>query len=83
MEYSFENGFVSVKGAFYEEVPYNASNEKISAVFDGKGAVRYYAAANEECYISEGYGSVMAFYPPYSHSDTACKRRGRERRRLF
>ena len=58
MEYSFINGAICTKGSFFEEALYNVSNEKVSAVFDGKGSVQYYAAANEDRCILDGYSSV-------------------------
>lgn len=38
----------------YEEAVYNVSNECFSAAFDGKGAICYYALADEKQYIKNG-----------------------------
>lgn len=66
MQNSFENGKIISYGKFYEVMIYNVSNESVSAVFDGKGAIKYYSVANESQYIKTG---ASAFYINGKHID--------------
>ena len=58
MEHGYKQGKIVAKGGFYEPAIFHVSNEKISAVFDGKGALTYYANSNGVC-LSQGCFSFM------------------------
>lgn len=58
MKNSFLSGAIVAKGGFYEEATYHISNEKISVVFDGKGALTYYANSNGVC-LNKGHFSFL------------------------
>lgn len=58
MKHEYKNGAIIANGSFYEPATYHVSNEKISAVFDGKGALTYYANSNGVC-LSKGHFSFM------------------------
>ena len=58
MIHTYKNGAIIAKGGFYEQATYHVSNQKISAVFDGKGAINYYANSNGVC-LSQGHFSFM------------------------
>ncbi len=58
MKNSYVKGAIVAKGGFYEEATYHISNEKISVVFDGKGALTYYANCNGVC-LNKGHFSFL------------------------
>ncbi|MBE5734368.1 MAG: hypothetical protein E7347_04900 [Clostridiales bacterium] len=58
MKNTYRNGAIIANGGFYEEAVYHVSNEKISTVFDGKGALVYYATA-EGVFLNKGHFSFM------------------------
>ena len=51
----YSNGKIIVEKELHEEALYHVSNEGISVIFDGKGAICGYAAANEKDFIQKGY----------------------------
>lgn len=55
MQKSVKNGAIIAEGFYYEEANYHVSNEKISTIFDGKGAITYYSEANMKEFISKGF----------------------------
>lgn len=54
MKNSFLNGAIVAKGPYYEEAIYHVSNNKVSAVFNGKGALTYYAHAGGKNQLNNG-----------------------------
>lgn len=48
MKHTYRNGAIFLEGQAHEEAIYHVSNEVLSAAFDGKGMLAYYAAAGEE-----------------------------------
>ena len=59
MDYSYENGKIVVKDKYFSDTVYHVSNECISVVFGGKGAICSYALANEEDMLD---GSISLFF---------------------
>lgn len=59
MSYSYENGKIVVKDKYFSDTVYHVSNERISVVFGGKGAIFGYALANEEDMLD---GSISLFF---------------------
>jgi len=55
MKKTVQNGAIIAQGYYYEEAKYHVSNEKLSAIFDGKGAVIDYSEANQKEYINKGF----------------------------
>ncbi len=47
MNYRYENGSIVVEDKYYSDTVYHVSNECISVIFDGRGAIIGYAPANE------------------------------------
>ena len=58
MKNSYIDGAIVAKGGYYEQAVYHVSNEKISAIFDGKGALTYYANSEGVC-LNKGHFSFM------------------------
>lgn len=48
MKHTYENGAIVAKGQAFEQALYHVSNEALSAAFDGKGILAYYALAGQE-----------------------------------
>ena len=58
MKHTYINGAIVAQGGFYEFATYHVSNQKISAVFDGKGALNYYANS-DGVLLSKGHFSFL------------------------
>ena len=52
MNYQFNDGKIVLNGKFYEDATYNVSNQVLSAIFDGRGCVPYYALGDKSSYYS-------------------------------
>lgn len=52
MQYEFKNGKIILRGKFYEDAIYNVSNQVLSAIFDGRGCVPYYALGDKNSYYA-------------------------------
>ena len=57
---------IVVNKEYYEEVNYHVSNNKISVIFDGKGAITSYSEANKKEYFNVGYCSIHEGNTPLS-----------------
>ncbi len=57
MKHSYQDGVVVCHCPFHEKVKYNVSNEKISVIFDGSGAMVSYAEADTAEHLSRGFCS--------------------------
>lgn len=55
MKHSYCDGAIICHCLFHEKVRYNVSNEKISVIFDGSGAIVGYAEADTAGYINRGF----------------------------
>lgn len=58
MEHQYQNGSIVVRDSYYSDTVYHVSNECISVIFNGKGAVVGYALANEKDLLN---GSIALF----------------------
>lgn len=52
MNYSYRDGKIIVEDNYFSDAVYHVSNECISVIFDGKGAISSYAPANETDMLS-------------------------------
>lgn len=48
MKHTYQNGAIILEGQAHEEAIYHVSNESLSAAFDGRGMLAYYATAGNE-----------------------------------
>lgn len=55
MEHSYSDGAIIRHCLFHKKVKYNVSNEKISVIFDGSGAISSYAEADTAEHLSRGF----------------------------
>lgn len=52
-------GDIVSKGSFYEQALYDVSNMKMTAGFDGRGALHSYAVINKWSYLSAFYNTII------------------------
>ena len=55
---SVEKGAIVLSGKYHERADYHVSNEKISVIFNGTGAITGYSEANVKDYISQGFCAI-------------------------
>ena len=65
MNHTYKDGKIIIRDKYYNDAIYHVSNECISVIFDGKGAIKGYALANEADMLR---GSV-AIYRGDEHID--------------
>lgn len=58
MQYNYRDGSIIVNDKYFNDTVYHVSNERISVIFNGKGAVVGYALANEKDLMN---GSISLF----------------------
>lgn len=58
MRHSYANGKIIIQDKYFSDTVYHVSNECISVIFGGKGAIAGYALANEADMLS---GSISLF----------------------
>ena len=59
MEHEYRDGKIIIICKYFEDTTYHVSNERISVIFNGKGAVTGYALANESDML---HGCISLFF---------------------
>lgn len=59
MKHDYQNGRIVIQDKYFADTVYHVSNECISVIFNGKGAITGYAPANEKDMLSSG--SIFLF----------------------